>query len=252
MVAPVGASLLIGLAAAALAAGCHGVSRGAAEYGTGPVRSVAGYPLRFRLLSDAERKARAREVMAKNPGWTVVLDEVGLPDFANRAGVPAGPLSADDRAALSAFLAANLPIVGLEQMPDLSTARPQGDALVLAQPGGNYQISFSWSGISGHFMPGWHAWPAPLTDDELLARFVGLPATARERTCSPNDGIPCDRVGAGDCVAPRGSPTSPYVSRAPTCPLPSATGPSGAFPPGERPNCASSPRRVRSPSLAAA
>lgn len=213
---PRGSALWFAISLAiALGPSCHGTGRGAPGYGVAPVRTVPGYPLRFRVLGAAERTARARDVMAKSPGWTVTLDELGLLNFASRTGVSAGPITGADRAALSAFMAANLSILGLERMPDLSAARPQGGALVLTQQGGRYQISLTRGGLEGHFLPGWRAWPAPLTDDQLLARFVGLPATARERECSLSEGMPCDPVGPGDCAGPSWGPEkSIHVTRA--------------------------------------
>ena len=201
--------------AVALAVGCHGAGRGAPDYSVTPVRSVPGYPLRFHLLSAAERAARARDVRVRSPGWTVNLDELGLLNYAGRTGVSSGPLTDEDRAALSAFIAANLSILGLERMPDLASAKPQGGALVLSQPGGPYRIALSRSGIEGHYLPGWRAWPEPLTDDQLLARFVGLPATANQRTCSASEDMPCDPVGPGDCAGPSWGPDQPiHITRA--------------------------------------
>jgi hypothetical protein len=168
-----------------------------AEDATYPLRDDAPYPLRYEHLSERVRAARSSELAARNPGWTVTLDEYGFLISAQSATTlgdeTVGPT---DLSVFQEFIDRNADVLGLEASVHLATLPKQNVhpasskyQLVYMQP-----MTKEWFGaitmrklcsphegphagcakptIEGHAWPHWIGLPRSKSDRELVAPYL--------------------------------------------------------------------------------
>ena len=168
------------------------------------VRVIAGYPLKFNTPASAEAKqAREHALSLRSPGWTFNLDEhTWLLGRATRLGGTSAPLLEEDLPELRRFLETNRDVLGLGEA-EIPMPGPivGGDRIQLVQPDGRPGILIARNGVERGALPDFRNLPEPLSDDVLLAPFVGWMAGVRVRSCPWGSGVgrPCDAAGPNEC-----------------------------------------------------